>query len=244
MKHAPQFPPLLKGHRVPGGKEPVAQARAMLAKGRLGAGDILWSDEQDTLNLALVLEPEVTRERCSEILYLAMVAFADAAGAISEPEIAIGYRWPSVILVNEASVGYADLIASEDEQDGIPNWIILNLNVAIMPDKTDDDPGKNADTTMWDEGCGNISRTQLLESVSRHIVNWIHTWNEDGFKPIHNQWIGRISEREKTEPVLAIAEYIGLDERGDALIKAGDKVTGLSTQIALQTIRKHARKSS
>jgi len=245
MKHVPQFPPLLKGHRVPSSKMPVVQARAMLEKGKLGAGDILWSDDQETLNLALVLEPEVTRERCGEMLYLVMVAFADAAGAISEPEIAINYRWPSTILVNEASVGVSDLITSDGEQDGVPNWMILSLKIAIRPDKTDIDPGKNTSiTTMWDEGCGDISHTQLLESVSRHIVNWIHTWGEDGFKPIHDQWMGRISEKEKTEPILGIAEYIGLDERGDALIKTGDAITGLSTHAALQTIREHANRSS
>ena len=55
----------------------------MLANGRLSAGDVLWSESSESLRMSLVLEPEVERRRCGEMLFLMMVAFGDAAGAIS-----------------------------------------------------------------------------------------------------------------------------------------------------------------
>ena len=238
MKLAPHFPPLLKGHRVPSGKNPVAQAIGMLKTRKVGAGDILWSEDQDDLRFTLILEPEVERPRCGEMLFMSMVAFGDALGAISNPEIAINYRWPSTILLNEASIGTVDLILSDEERDGCPLWMLLNLEIAIRTGQHELEPGLNSNkTTIWDEGCGDISRTEILESVSRHIVNWIHTWSEDGFKQIHEQWMGRISEKDKIEANLTEGEFVGLDEQGNALIKLNDNISAFQTLGALATLR-------
>lgn len=238
MKTEPTFPPLLKGHRVPENKKPINRALAMVSKGKLGAGDVLWSEARNQLSLAIVMEPEVTRKRCGEMLYLLMVAFGDAAGAISAPEIAITYSWPSQILINEAIVGEADILVSENTTDDIPDWIIGSLNIAIRPDFAELDPGENImRTTMWDEGCGDIDRTELIESVSRHIVNWIHTWGEDGFKPIHEQWMGRLDEKIKISSSLTKNDFVGLDENGNALIKNGNGTDTLLTLDAVNRLR-------
>ena len=210
----------------------------MLKTRKVGAGDILWSEDQDDLRFTLILEPEVERPRCGEMLFMSMVAFGDALGAISNPEIAINYRWPSTILLNEASIGTVDLILSDEERDGCPLWMLLNLEIAIRTGQHELEPGLNSNkTTIWDEGCGDISRTEILESVSRHIVNWIHTWSEDGFKQIHEQWMGRISEKDKIEANLTEGEFVGLDEQGNALIKLNDNISAFQTLGALATLR-------
>ncbi|MEM9278789.1 MAG: biotin/lipoate--protein ligase family protein [Pseudomonadota bacterium] len=245
MKKAPTLPPLLKGHRVEAGKSPVARARGMVAKGNLAAGDILWSEDRNALRFALVLEPEVERNRCSEMLYLLMVAFGDAAGAISAPEIAITYRWPSQVLINDAVVGDVDLILPDETPDGVPAWMIAGMNIAIKPDRVEHDPGIHADqTTMWDEGCGDISRTELLESVARHIVNWIHTWSEDGFKPVHEQWNGRLNEKQQLVSGVVDGDFVGLDETGNVLIKTGGEITSVSTLDTLITVQNNAARNS
>ena len=221
MKQAPTFPPLLKGHRVPEGKVPAARARAMVSKGQLGAGDIVWSEDTRTLRFALVLEPETQIVRCPEMLPLAMVAFGDAVGAICPPEVAITYRWPSDILMNGARIGKAGLELSDMLVEGVPEWMIVWLDADIKPADLHTDAGNMAEmTTMWDEGCGDISRTELLESTSRHLVNWIHTWSEDGFKPVHDQWMGRIDGKRKfAAGIPDQEEFLGLDEHGNALVK-------------------------
>ena len=211
----------------------------MLANGRLGAGDVLWSESSKSLRMSLVLEPEVERKRCGEMLFLMMVAFGDAAGAISAPEVAITYRWPSLILINEAVVGSADLVVADCEEDEIPAWMIASLDILIKPGQLQSDPGENPDvTSMWEEGCGDISRTELLESVSRHVVNWIHTWSEDGFKPVHDQWKGRISEKGEVYSGTDNGKFIGLDESGNALIKRSAEIISFDTLAALDQLRK------
>jgi len=217
----------------------------MIAKGKLGAGDLLWSEDRNTMRFAVVLEPDVKRERCGEMVHLLMVAFGDAAGSISAPEIAINYRWPSEILVNEASVGSVGVTLSDEDSDNVPNWMILGISIAIAPNTAIQDPGIDADrTTMWDEGCGDISRTELLESVSRHLVNWIHNWSEDGFRPVHEQWMGRISEKSKILPSITAGEFQGLDEHGNALVETESRTTIFETLDALETIRNAAIQES
>ncbi len=238
MKHAPSFPPLLNGHKATNGKDPARQAKAMAKKGKLGAGDLVWSEDQKNLKFALVLEPEVDKQRCAEMLFAAMTAFGDAAGAICPPEIAIHYQWPNVILMNEARLGNCDLQLSDNDTDGVPDWMIISLSVAIAPKTLKDDPGFMADeTTMWDEGCGDITRTELLEAVSRHLVNWIHNWQEDGFKPIHDQWTGRLIEKQKIVPGLSDdAEFVSLDENGNALVNRDGQMELLRVLDALATL--------
>tara|TARA_R110002126_G_scaffold291729_1_gene456070 strand:- start:54733 stop:55491 length:759 start_codon:yes stop_codon:yes gene_type:complete len=241
----PTFPPLLTGHAVSPDTDARAWATAQAEQGALGAGDIVWSRDIANLSFALVLEPDVPRSRCGEILFAGLVAFGDAAGALGPAENSITYQWPSAILMNDARIGFADLVISDEEQDGIPQWMVLGFDVRIAPVTTGIEPGHEIhSSTMWDEGCGEISHTQLLESVARHIVNWIHTWSEEGFKPVHQQWQGRLFAKVPLEPdARGPADHsddrvlIGLDETGNALVKHGGSTISISVGDALERLR-------
>lgn len=240
----PTFPPLLTGHKLAIGRAPAGWAQSRAAKGRLGAGDLVWSEDADDLRLALVLEPDVERARCPEIIFTAMVAIGDAVGALSPPEVAVTYRWPSIILANEAEAGFVDLVISEADRDEVPDWMVVSLHMRLRPKRSAPEPGQDIDrTTLWDEGCGGLGRTALLESVSRHLVNLIHTWSEDGFKPIHSQWWGRLSGgRPLADGALSgdddgDAALLGLDESGNALIKTGAGTHSVPTMEALARLR-------
>lgn len=238
----PTFPPLLTGHKLASDVSPVNWAKSGAAKGKLGAGDLGWSEDPDDLRLALVLEPEVAHSRCPEMLFVAMVAVGDAIGALAPPEVSVTYRWPTTILVNEAEAGFADLEVSETERYGIPDWMVLSLDLRIRPKQNRSEPGSDmSKTTLWDEGCGELSRSALLESASRHLVNLIHTWSEDGFKPIHEQWLGRLSKKTPlADGVLSgddCETLLGLDESGNALIKTAAGTRPVMTIDALELLR-------
>jgi biotin-(acetyl-CoA carboxylase) ligase len=53
------------------------------------------------------------------------------------------------------------------------------------------DPGR---TTLHDEGCGDVTATQILESFSRHFLTWLRRWQDTGFDPIRSAWVARASE--------------------------------------------------
>ncbi|MGI9357696.1 MAG: biotin/lipoate--protein ligase family protein [Rhizobiaceae bacterium] len=234
----PTFPPLLSGHELTTGNDPFVYACADAAKGAVGAGELFWSKERESLRFALVLEPDVPRARCGEMVYAAMVAFGDAAGALIPPEVAITYQWPNVIQMNNGQIGSVDLQVSQNEESEEPAWMVLGLNARLMPDFADMNPGENYHvTTFWDEGCGNITRTGLLESVARHLVNAIHTWSEGGFKPIHRQWLSRLNSNAQLSPELARPDtkFVGLDELGSGLLSVGGEMISRSVVDVLDT---------
>jgi len=234
----PTFPPLLSGRGLTVGKDPFGHACAKAKRGEAGAGDLFWSEVTESLRFALVLEPDVAWERCGEMAYAAMVAFGDAAGALIPPEVAITYQWPNVIQMNDGQIGSVELLVGEDEQEE-PAWMVLGLNVRLVPDFADMNPGENYHvTSFWDEGCGDVTRTDLLESVARHLVNGIHTWSEDGFKLIHEQWLGRLNKDAQLSREFAVpkARFVGLDEVGNGLLSVGGETVSYSLIDVLERV--------
>lgn len=239
-QEGPSFPPLLNGHRI--SQNVIARDAAMTAvgNGEAGAGDLFWSPREDKLSFALVLEPEVPFDRCFEILHVAMVAFADAAGALIPPEVAITFTWPSTILVNEGEVGRANLVlSSSSNDDGIPDWMILSLDIELKPGTIDDNPGLSYHkTTFWEEGCGHITRTEFLNSVSRHFLTWLHNWDEEGFRPVHDQWMQKLNDKYDItltyDGLEMTGDILGLDETGNAIFKSEEVTQTLQISVALQ----------
>ncbi|MBL4907823.1 MAG: biotin/lipoate--protein ligase family protein [Sneathiella sp.] len=235
----PTFPPLLSGHRTEPSENPAVIAVEAAQTHSAGAGDLFWSPREDHLQFALILEPEVPAERCYEMLYTAMVAFTDAAGAIMPPEISVTYSWPSSLLVNDGEVGSVDLVISSQKSDaGVPDWLVISMDIEMKSETLNLDPGLTYHrTTFWDEGCGHISRTELLNSLARHFLSWLNNWQEEGFSAIHKLWMQRLPHKENVdihyEGKLLHGDILGLDETGNALFKSGPGSILLQTEIAL-----------
>jgi BirA family biotin operon repressor/biotin-[acetyl-CoA-carboxylase] ligase len=241
----PVFPPLLKGRSVSPGVSARTVAIADAAAGRSGAGDIYWSRSEDRLSMAVVLEPDVPLARAAQVHHVMLVAFGDAFGAISPPEIGVHYRWPGDILVNDAKSGEVTAFAPAGCEAGDePDWMVCALDVNITLDLSPPDPGERMDsTTLHEEGAGEVDRTQLAESVSRHFLTWIDTWTHDGFKPVHENWVGRMAGDGKPVTVRDGARTLtgrmtGMDEDGNLLFSAGEgQVAGLSLLDAINRVQ-------
>lgn len=230
MNEAPVFPPLLNGIAVAPGTDTASVAVAAVMAGEAGAGDLYWSQSEDRLNMAIVLEPDVPLSRAAQVRHVLAVAFGDAFGAISPPEIGVHYRWPGDILVNGARAGGITLeTPAEVTADQVPSWMVLGLDVAITLDLSVDDPGELPDsTTLHEEGAGEVTRTMLLESVSRHFLTWIDGWMNEGFKAVHENWLGRAMGAE-TDVTISHAgatvsgRITGMDEEGNLLFTPAGK---------------------
>jgi BirA family biotin operon repressor/biotin-[acetyl-CoA-carboxylase] ligase len=221
----PSFPPLLSGHPVLPPMEPFEAAVDAAERGEAEAGDLFWSCDPDQIAYAVVLEPDVARERAQEMLFVAMTAMADAIGAISPPELGITWTWPTVIHANGARVGLAQMaLSSGDDEAGAPDWMVIGIRLALKPAEGVE-PGKTPDrTTLWDEGAVDIDTATALESLSRHFLTWVHRWEGDGFKPVHEAWLFRCDGYRKTVEVQTdkgslAGTFAGLDETGNLLLK-------------------------
>lgn len=221
----PSFPPLLTGHPVLPPMDPFQAAVDTAERGEAEAGDLFWSCDPEEISYAIVLEPDVARTQAQEMLFVAMNAMADAIGAISPPELGITWTWPSVVQANGARVGLAQMALSKgDDENGAPDWMVVGIRLALKPNETVE-PGKTPDrTTLWDEGAVEIDTVTALESLSRHFLTWVHRWEGDGFRPVHEAWLFRCdgyrkAVKVKTDGGALTGTFAGLDESGNLLLK-------------------------
>ncbi|MGI9482604.1 MAG: biotin/lipoate--protein ligase family protein [Hyphomicrobiales bacterium] len=188
----PTFPPLLSGHAVKAPERAFESACAAAGFGDAGAGDVFWARDTAQMDWAIVLEPEVSAAQAQQMLILGQAAFADAFGAVAPPEVGVHFRWPGTVLINGAKAGIARICMGSDLEDGCPAWMVIGLSINIRRKGGTDEPGDVPDETdLMEEGCGDVDRTQLVESLSRHFMNRVHEWHEDGFRPAHETWTSK-----------------------------------------------------
>ena len=195
MLNDPHLPPLFSGYPVKAPDRAFATARAGAADGRFGAADFIWARNHATAECALVLEPDVDFGRALQMAPLMEVALAEALGAVCPPQVAVEFRWPGLILVNGGLAGRVCLGAPSKFRDPAlqsqpPPWLVAGLSVDLRLPDTRREPGETAErTSLYEEGAGDVDRTRLLEALAPRMLAWIHTWQEDGFRPIHDQWL-------------------------------------------------------
>ncbi len=240
MTDKPEFPPLLTGHAVAPSAAAFSVACRRAAAEKAGAGDVFWSRSRTDLDVAVVLEPEVSLGQAREMLFVAMVALGDCVGALSPPEVGIFYRWPGMILANGATVGQARLAMAEcDDERAVPQWLAVGVTLAVRPAKDLPNPGENIDcTTLWDEGCGSLDRNRMLESFSRHFKTWLHRWETEGVRPVREAWLARAAGCGKEFTINyggdeVTGTFLGLDEAGGLILKTGETTMILDQSTAL-----------
>ncbi|MEM5473663.1 biotin/lipoate--protein ligase family protein [Hoeflea sp. AS60] len=231
----PEFPPLLKGHAVPAEDDPLRVALEGARQGKLSAGDLCWSMAETHARAAIVLEPECALAKALQMAPLLMVAIGDALGSIGPPNLALMYRWPTTLLVNGGEVGEVFLQAPEGAGlEDTPEFIVLGFSIAMsLSAAIVDAPGlaRHA-TALFEEGCGDLDRTQVIEAIARHFLSWVDAWEHDGFGAAHPDFRGRMQPTDKVAVQVGKVQHegrmIGIDEDGGLLLDGAGGAHGLS----------------
>jgi BirA family biotin operon repressor/biotin-[acetyl-CoA-carboxylase] ligase len=218
----PQFPPLLEGHAVKAPKRPFAEACRLARARKLGAGDVVWSRNAGRAEFAVVLEPDVALERALQMGPLLMVALGDCLGSLCPPKVAVQYRWPGGILLNGALAGEVRLAAAHVSAAEIPAWLVVGAELDIAAPREDRQDWSK--TSLSEEAGPEITRTDILQSLAAHFLTRLHTWQEEGFRQAHGEWLFRAEGREAPVTVAYGAErlegrVLGLDESANLLLK-------------------------
>jgi biotin-(acetyl-CoA carboxylase) ligase len=217
----PKFPPLFKGHPVKAPRKPFAEACRLAETHALGAADVVWSRSTARADLALVLEPDVTLERSLEMAPLMMVALGDCLGALAPPKLAVHYRWPTSILLNGAKAGEVRLACPRIALDRTPAWLVVGASLEIVgPDERED----WTCTSLTEEAGQRISRSEILQSLAAHFLAHLNAWHDDGFAPVHDQWLFRAEGREAPTTIEHAGERVegqvlGLDQGVNLILK-------------------------
>lgn len=210
-----EFPPLLTGLAVPGGAYSAACAAAETAD----PGTVFYDIAPDTMDVAILLAPEVPLAKALGVSFAATLGFNDALGAVAPPEVGCHLVWPDRIRVNGAMCGSIKVRASTTDLTAEPDWLVLGLTVPVFRN-TAAEPGETPDTTtLHEEGCGELTSADLVEAWGRHMMSWLHIYLTDGFEPLHEAWRTKgwsIGEKiDYPEP----GTFVGLDEDGGMILK-------------------------
>ncbi len=234
-EETPSLPPRLSGEAA---ERPFAAA---IARSRAGtdAGLILHDIRPDRLSAALILAPEVPLGRAMAMAIAAANAFGDAFGALAPSEVAAQFDWPGGFRINGGRCGGIRAAASTRDAAAEPDWLVIGLDVPFFA-PSEVEPGETPDrTTLWEEGCADITPQRLLESWSRHLLVWINTWEEDGMVRLLGDWTGRAAAiGDDVELALAgtrhAGRFLGLDETGGMLLKTGGETRLLPLTLMLE----------
>ncbi len=224
----PTFPPLLTGYAVKAPLQPFTEACRLAAFGELGAGDLVWSRNTSRAAAAIVLEPDVTRNHSLQMLPLLQLALGDALGSLVPPQCAIQFRWPHGILVNGGVAGATAIALAPCESAQIPDWLVAGFDLELSGNPHGREPGYEAGlTTMVEEGVGDVSRTQIIEAFGSHLMMHLHIWGQDGFRGLHDHWLGRMEGCDTAVsiamPIGAVAgRILGLDDCVNLIVASND----------------------
>ncbi len=185
----PRFPPLLQGVRVKGAIDPVAKGCALAELG-CDAGTVVYNLAADRMSTAIVLAPEVSLEDSMAALPVCGLGLQNALGALAPPEVSVHLGWTGGIFVNGARCGRFRSDCSDRDPDAVPSWLVIGFELQVIPVDAES-PGLDPNrTSLFEEGCVNVSPTDLVESWARHTLVWINRWTEEGTVAVHREWKG------------------------------------------------------
>lgn len=233
---APVFPPLFRGEAC--ASDPFEQAVTRATAGT-EPGLIVYAEDGMALRAALVLAPDVVLGEALQIVPVAALGWADALGSHAPPECPLHVEWPAGFRLNGGRCGQVRALAP-DQAPGVPDWLVVGIDIPVIaPDRGESEPGQNPDmTTLHAEGCADIAPQTLLESWSRHTLNWMNRWQDEGLKPVHADLLPRLWNRDgQAETTVPGTDHtghvLGMDDQCGLLLKieAGTVVIPLDTML-------------
>ena len=230
----PEFPPLLKGVAVLGDQDPFTAA---VASSR-GGGDpamVFWSGDAAALRLAITLAPDRPLAEAMGALFAVQLGLNDALGALAPPELPVHFGWPDRLRVNGAFCGRFRAEAATIDPEAEPDWLVIGVEVPILP-LGGLEPGANPNaTTLSEEGCGDLSSFALIEGWSRHTLLWLHRFMDEGMQPLHEAWRGKCDDIGKEITWPRRGTFAGLDDKGGMLLQQGGKTELIPLTDILET---------
>jgi biotin-(acetyl-CoA carboxylase) ligase len=194
-----------------------------------GAGTLVWVRRFDTIEAAVILEPEqpLAEARCA--LFAGMNACADALGIHCPPEKPLEFSWPDTIILDGGIIGGCRLAwpagVAEDET---PDWLVLGVHLRSVVHVTIDQTFVRG-TSLASEGFEMMDGNKIIEGFARHLMAAFDGWRAGGVKSVADRYLARL------QPLKGARR--GLDVNGDLLVRqhaalADAQRTALTTALA------------
>ena len=185
-----------------------------------GAGTLVWVRRFDTIEVAIVLEPEQRLAEARGALFAGMTAAADAVGQFCPPEKPLQFSWPDTLLLDGGIIGGCRLAAPADAVEAeAPDWLVLGLHIRSSAQMSIMQTF-NKGTSLETEGVEPMAGDRIVESFSRHLMAAFDGWRSKGFKSVADRYLQRL--------VAVKGLRQGLDANGDLLQRRIDNPTAVS----------------
>ena len=196
-----------------------------------GAGTLVWVRRFDIVEVAVVLEPEEPLASARRAHYAGMCALYDALAVHAPPEKIIHFVWPDAIMVDGGLVAGGRLAWPKGaDEKAPPPWLVFGTmaRTAIMGEG---EPGARPNAaSLEEEGFDELGSGRLIETFARHLMIWTDTWQADGFLPVAEHFLERLSADEPVER--------SIDGFGNLLTRRKGKLDTVKQRLvpALETV--------
>ncbi len=204
-------------------KDAFAEAQRLAASE--GGGLVTYVHRFDTVEFALVIEPDEPLAQARRSVYAAMNALADAIATHCPPERPLTFDWPDTIRLDGGIIGGVRLgVPDGTSEDEVPAWLTLGMMVRLFVplfagQGHELDQPFTAGTSLATEGFEMLDGGTLIESFCRHLLVYVDQWQEQGFAPVGRHYLARL----KTATGADRLARRGIAENGDLVSEAGTR---------------------
>lgn len=219
------LPPLYEAVVMPAGAADAPTHARKLAVSGAQAGMFVWGDRDDMLDCALVLRPEISAAAVRPVILVAALALSDAIGSVAEGAVPSELIWPGEIRLNRGTVAGVSLNLADTEDDSqTPSWAVISMSVRIAGRPGEEGGERMDQTSLRQEGLGDITSRMLAEAFGRYFLTWMDQWENGGFAPIAKNWMDRATSTGKDAVMMLGGELIagsveGLEESGGLVLE-------------------------
>ena len=192
------LPPPYTAHWLAQG-DVLAQACALAPEH--GAGTLVWhtsaggtngAGQAGKFDFAVVLEPETPLAEARSAFVLGMLALGDALAAHCPPERAVGFGWPSEVLLDAGRLGGMRLrVAPDTAEDAVPDWMVLGVELIADRDHLTD-PGRLPNSVSLKEE-EFPDPAVILESFAAYLMLNFDRMAHGGFAPLAELYSARLA---------------------------------------------------
>ena len=224
-REALNLPPPYKLVTLRENGDAFAHAKAIAAES--GAGTLVWVRRFDTVEFALVLEPEEALATARRAFLAGMNALGDALAAQSPPEKPLSFGWPGSITLDGGLIGGGRLgWPGGAREDGTPDWLVFGVMITAERMEAQGLEALLRATSLVEEGIESVDAGAIVESFSRHLMAGFDAWQERGFDAVSKAYLERLA-------IGKAGDLRRIDERGD-LFSHGPNETGEGRRLPLR----------
>lgn len=150
-------------------------------RGRRGRS---WISLPGNLYVSLLLRPHAPPRAALALGFAAALAVAEAIQTTA-PGAIVGLKWPNDVLLGGKKIAGC-LLESRLSPDGKLEWLVIGtgVNVAHHPE------GTEFPATHLAQAESTVCIESVLEAYLASFARWQERWENQGFEPIRQAWLG------------------------------------------------------